>query len=151
MQEAGLQTHIDVLGNVRGRVESGATLPALLLGSHYDTVLDAGKYDGPLGVIVSIAALKALLLQAGHRLVCRCSACGGRAVRHAVSNGVCASQAACDSGILSSEEVTAAVQSRKNVSALLAGRMGSLLLAPVEVIAFADEEGVRCTHMHLMY
>lgn len=78
MQEAGLQTHIDVLGNVRGRVESGANLPALLLGSHYDTVLDAGKYDGPLGVIVSIAALKALLLQAGHRLVCRCSARGGR-------------------------------------------------------------------------
>jgi len=64
---------------------------------------------------------------------------------------VCASQAACDSGILSSEEVTAAVQSSKNVSALLAGRMGSLLLAPVEVIAFADEEGVRCNHMHLVY
>lgn len=64
MQQAGLQTHIDVLGNVRGRVGSRTGAPALLLGSHYDTVWDAGRYDGTLGVIVTLAATKALLLQA---------------------------------------------------------------------------------------
>jgi len=32
----------------------------LLIGSHLDTVRDAGKYDGALGVIVGIAAVKAL-------------------------------------------------------------------------------------------
>jgi hypothetical protein len=65
MQEAGLRTWVDVLGNVHGRIEGPAGVPALLLGSHYDTVADAGKYDGTLGIIVAVAALKALLLQAG--------------------------------------------------------------------------------------
>ncbi len=64
MQEAGLRTWVDVLGNVHGRVEGPAGAPALLLGSHYDTVADAGKYDGTLGIIVAVAALKAILLQA---------------------------------------------------------------------------------------
>ncbi|QJE96069.1 Zn-dependent hydrolase [Luteolibacter luteus] len=31
---------------------------ALVLGSHLDTVIDAGKYDGPLGVLIAIAALE---------------------------------------------------------------------------------------------
>ena len=64
MQQAGLRTHIDILGNVRGRVACRTGAPALLLGSHYDTVWDAGRYDGPLGIIVALAATKALLLQA---------------------------------------------------------------------------------------
>ena len=64
MQQAGLRTHIDILGNVRGRVGSLTGAPALLLGSHYDTVWDAGRYDGTLGIIVALAATKALLLQA---------------------------------------------------------------------------------------
>ena len=64
MQQAGLRTHIDILGNVRGRVGCRTGAPALLLGSHYDTVWDAGRYDGPLGIIVALAATKALLLQA---------------------------------------------------------------------------------------
>ena len=53
-------------------------------------------------------------------------------------------QAACDSGMLSSEEVDAAVRDGRNVSALLEGHAEGLLQAPVEVIAFSDEEGVRC-------
>lgn len=53
-------------------------------------------------------------------------------------------QAACDAGVLSSEEVDAAVRGGRNVSALLEGRVEGLLQAPVEVIAFSDEEGVRC-------
>ena len=55
MREAGLQTWQDAAGNMCGRLE-GATpgLPALLLGSHIDTVPDAGRYDGMLGVLLAI-------------------------------------------------------------------------------------------------
>lgn len=56
MKEAGLQVTVDAVGNVRGRLrgaEPGA--PTLLLGSHVDSVRDAGRYDGPLGVMVAIA------------------------------------------------------------------------------------------------
>ena len=57
MRQAGLDTARDALGTVRGRLE-GATpgLPALVLASHIDTVVDAGKYDGALGVLAAIAA-----------------------------------------------------------------------------------------------
>ncbi|MHC5795406.1 allantoate amidohydrolase [Lacisediminihabitans sp. FW035] len=56
MREAGLSTWQDAAGNQCGRLE-GATpgLPALLLGSHIDTVPDAGRYDGMLGVLLAIA------------------------------------------------------------------------------------------------
>jgi len=61
MQEAGLVVRNDNIGNLRGRYE-GTTAgdPTLLLGSHLDSVRDAGKYDGPLGVVVAIAAVQAL-------------------------------------------------------------------------------------------
>ena len=45
----------DALGTVRGRLE-GAGKKRLLIGSHIDTVIDAGKYDGPFGVIAGILA-----------------------------------------------------------------------------------------------
>jgi allantoate deiminase len=59
MREAGLSTWQDPAGNMCGRLE-GATpgLPALLLGSHIDTVPDAGRYDGMLGVLLAIAVAK---------------------------------------------------------------------------------------------
>lgn len=55
MTEAGLTTWMDQAGNRCARLE-GATsgLPALLLGSHLDTVTDAGRYDGMLGVLLAI-------------------------------------------------------------------------------------------------
>src|SRR5581483_8720538 len=53
MREAGLAVSEDALGTVRGRTGSG---PRLLIGSHIDTVIDAGKYDGPLGVVAGILA-----------------------------------------------------------------------------------------------
>ena len=53
MREAGLTVSEDALGTVRGRIGAG---PRLLIGSHIDTVIDAGKYDGPLGVIAGIIA-----------------------------------------------------------------------------------------------
>ena len=38
------------------------TAPAQYVGSHYDTVVDGGRYDGALGIIVGISSIKALLL-----------------------------------------------------------------------------------------
>lgn len=61
MQEAGLATHVDDIGNLVGR-SAGASgdLPTLLLGSHIDTVRNAGKYDGNLGVVAAIQAVRRL-------------------------------------------------------------------------------------------
>ena len=61
MREAGMTAARDNAGNLRGRYESAAGGTAtLLLGSHLDSVRDAGKYDGPLGVLVAIAAVQDL-------------------------------------------------------------------------------------------
>jgi allantoate deiminase len=57
MHEAGLEVSEDALGTVRGRLPAaGETHRRLLIGSHIDTVIDAGRYDGPLGVIAGILA-----------------------------------------------------------------------------------------------
>ncbi len=58
MREAGLEVSEDALGTLRGRMGQG---PRLLLGSHIETVIDAGKYDGPLGVVAAILAVDTLL------------------------------------------------------------------------------------------
>ena len=58
MNDAGMAVHLDAIGNVCGRYEGNRPgLPCLMLGSHYDTVRDAGKWDGPLGVITAIACV----------------------------------------------------------------------------------------------
>jgi allantoate deiminase len=58
MREAGMRAHLDAIGNVCGRYEGERPgLPCLMLGSHYDTVRDAGKWDGPLGLITAIACV----------------------------------------------------------------------------------------------
>jgi allantoate deiminase len=55
MREAGMQAKLDAIGNAAGRYEGERPgLPCLMLGSHLDTVRDAGKYDGMLGVITAI-------------------------------------------------------------------------------------------------
>lgn len=42
--DAGMDSWVDAVGNVHGRLNgSDPTLPALFIGSHYDTVLDAGR------------------------------------------------------------------------------------------------------------
>jgi allantoate deiminase len=58
MEEAGLAVRRDALGNVIGR--AGAGERTVVLGSHIDTVRDAGRYDGPLGVILAIEAAAAM-------------------------------------------------------------------------------------------
>src|SRR6476659_2415172 len=58
MRDAGMRAHLDTIGNVCGRYESEvAGSPCLTLGSHYDTVRDAGKWDGPLGLITAISCV----------------------------------------------------------------------------------------------
>ena len=58
MKAAGMAAHLDAIGNVCGRYEGERPrLPCLMLGSHYDTVRDAGKWDGPLGIITAIACV----------------------------------------------------------------------------------------------
>jgi allantoate deiminase len=61
MRAAGLRVRVDAVGNLIGR--RPATHPDSLVfavGSHIDTVPDAGKYDGILGVLLAIAAAQAL-------------------------------------------------------------------------------------------
>jgi allantoate deiminase len=68
MREAGMSAHLDAIGNVCGRYEGDRPgLPCLMLGSHYDTVRDAGKWDGPLGLITAISCV-ADLHRRGRRL-----------------------------------------------------------------------------------
>ncbi len=68
MRDAGMAAHQDAIGNVIGRYEGAAPgARALLLGSHLDSVRDAGRWDGPLGVITAIACVDALH-RAGRRL-----------------------------------------------------------------------------------
>lgn len=57
LRDAGMTTRRDQLATVTGRIgpDSG---PALLLGSHLDSVRDAGPYDGPLGVLTALAAIE---------------------------------------------------------------------------------------------
>ncbi|KAJ6825362.1 putative allantoate deiminase [Iris pallida] len=63
MQDAGLKTWVDQMGNVHGRFEAAnSTAEALLIGSHLDTVIDAGMYDGSMGVVCAISALKVFKL-----------------------------------------------------------------------------------------
>ena len=68
MVEAGMAIRIDAATNLIGRYEGAAPdAPALLIGSHLDSVRDAGRYDGPLGIMLGIECVAALNA-AGRRL-----------------------------------------------------------------------------------
>jgi allantoate deiminase len=67
MGELGLEVSEDALGTVRGRwrgrqegTPGANATQRLLIGSHIDTVIDAGKYDGPFGVIAGLVAVEHL-------------------------------------------------------------------------------------------
>ena len=62
MVEAGLQTSIDNIGNVRGKLLSdNPNAKTFVIGSHIDTVVNAGKFDGPLGVLIGLDLLKNII------------------------------------------------------------------------------------------
>ena len=58
MEDAGMTTRRDAVGNVIGR-HGGGERP-LVLGSHLDTVPNAGTFDGPLGIVAAIAVVERL-------------------------------------------------------------------------------------------
>ena len=61
MQAAGMQVHVDGASNVVGHLEGAKPeLPILMIGSHYDTVINGGAYDGILGVVCALEAVRAL-------------------------------------------------------------------------------------------
>jgi len=58
LQDAGLDVQVDSVGNVIGfRKAANPKAKTLILGSHLDTVRDAGRFDGPLGVLLPVVAL----------------------------------------------------------------------------------------------
>lgn len=68
MAEAGMSVRLDPAANLIGRYEGMiADAPALLIGSHLDSVKDAGRYDGPLGIMLGVEAVDALH-RAGRRM-----------------------------------------------------------------------------------
>jgi N-carbamoyl-L-amino-acid hydrolase len=68
MTAAGMETTIDAAANVVGRIKSqNPSAKALIVGSHYDTVRDAGKYDGRLGILIGLAVVEQLT-RAGTKL-----------------------------------------------------------------------------------
>ena len=65
MREVGLDTWQDEAGNLNGHLAGkDPEAPSLLLGSHLDSVRDAGRYDGILGVLMAIEVVRALRPQA---------------------------------------------------------------------------------------
>jgi allantoate deiminase/N-carbamoyl-L-amino-acid hydrolase len=62
MQAAGMSAAIDAVGNVIGRFPSAkADAKTLILASHYDTVRNAGKYDGRLGILTALVVIEHLV------------------------------------------------------------------------------------------
>lgn len=61
MIDAGLSLRIDAAGNLIGRLEGlDPSLPALVTGSHLDTVPTGGRYDGTLGVLAGLELVRSL-------------------------------------------------------------------------------------------
>jgi hydantoinase/carbamoylase family amidase len=61
MREAGMEVRVDPVGSVIGRYEAtSASARTLVMGSHFDSVRNGGKYDGVLGILVPIACVAEL-------------------------------------------------------------------------------------------
>lgn len=68
MKEAGLQPRTDSIGNLRGSLRSSKTAAkTFVIGSHIDTVINAGKFDGPLGVLAGLDVIE-YIIQSGINL-----------------------------------------------------------------------------------
>lgn len=64
MAEAGMSVRRDPAANLIGRYEGiAADAPALIIGSHLDSVRDGGRYDGPLGIMLGVEAVAMLHAQ----------------------------------------------------------------------------------------
>jgi allantoate deiminase len=67
MEDAGLSVRVDAAGNMIGRYEGTCDSPPLIIGSHLDSVRNAGRYDGPLGILLGVECVATLHAQ-GRRL-----------------------------------------------------------------------------------
>ena len=62
MKHAGLETSVDNMHNIRGKLKcSKADAKTLVIASHFDTVINAGKFDGPLGIIAGLDIIENLV------------------------------------------------------------------------------------------
>ncbi|HEV2443477.1 MAG TPA: Zn-dependent hydrolase [Steroidobacteraceae bacterium] len=61
MREIGLEIFVDQIGNILGRYPAGNDSPAVMIGSHIDTVATGGKYDGNLGVLAGLEIAQTLI------------------------------------------------------------------------------------------
>ena len=65
MDAAGMQVRVDAVGNLRGVLQAtDPDAPRILIGSHLDTVANAGAFDGILGVVLGIAVVEQLVADA---------------------------------------------------------------------------------------
>ena len=60
MYEAGLEVKVDNAGNIIGRRIENDNFSSIIIGSHLDTVINAGKYDGILGFLLGLSLVKIL-------------------------------------------------------------------------------------------
>ena len=60
MRAAGMTTRVDRVGNLIGTLAGDPPRPGIVIGSHFDTVIDAGRYDGTLGILLGIACAEEL-------------------------------------------------------------------------------------------
>ncbi len=60
MREAGLSVSVDRMGNIVGQRAGAEGLPPVMMGSHADSVPTGGKYDGQLGVLCALEAIRSL-------------------------------------------------------------------------------------------
>ena len=98
-----MTARVDAVGNLIGRLEAPRRRRTLLLGSHLDTVRDAGRYDGPLGVLAAIALRRAAARRRGAAVRARGARLrrrGGAALRHRLPRQPRASPGAFDAGLL---------------------------------------------------
>ncbi|KAL4857117.1 Allantoate deiminase 2 [Chlorella vulgaris] len=126
MASAGMRTWADQMANVHGIVKAAdPEAPTIILGSHYDTVVDGGKFDGALGIIVAISAVKAVLLEA------------------ALAKGL-VSDAELEQAVDLLHNPRAGIDGGLDLAELLYDQQTAQLIStPVQVVAFSDEEGVR--------
>lgn len=61
MREIGLEILVDQIGNLFGRYPAGNEAPAVMIGSHIDTVATGGRYDGNLGVLAGLELAQTLI------------------------------------------------------------------------------------------
>ena len=142
MEEAGLSVRLDAAGNLIGRYEGlRPELPVLAIGSHLDTVPNAGKYDGVLGVLLGVAAVQAL---GGRRLPFGIDVIGfseeeGMRYRASVSGQPGGLRASFDRRLLDRTDATASPWPRRFASSgSIRTRIGEAAYPPGDMLGYLE-------------